>query len=300
MAVFAMVTTKKSASYTVWALRTFFAHTPLTNDDRFILIDNDGGYELPADCALFPVELLVNKKPLSFAANVNQMAQQALDLNTALYFLNNDVIFSRDWIVDFLAPLDVALVPISNREVQYTLPRVDSTVPFTCPMRMELEDYLGHEREFDRIAEIHRERSALVSRYLPVLCAPFFVVKLPPAVLSRLGAFDLRFGVGGGEDYDYCLRTHLAGFSVAFVQRSFVLHFGAKSISVASGADVEPFFVTEFRNKWGDRATKMIFDDRPGVLEELGIRRDDFQRQGFTSVIDQLIENRKVEIYHSF
>ena len=60
--LFGMVTTAASRHYTPLALRSFFTHTPLSEDDRFILIDNDADFELPADVPVDRITLLTRVK----------------------------------------------------------------------------------------------------------------------------------------------------------------------------------------------------------------------------------------------
>lgn len=47
-------------------------------------------------------------------------------------------------------------------------------------------------------------------------------------VLGRVGLLDERFGPGGYEDYDYCIRARHAGYKVALAEDVFVHHFGGR------------------------------------------------------------------------
>ncbi|RMG44187.1 MAG: hypothetical protein D6719_02340, partial [Candidatus Dadabacteria bacterium] len=209
MKVFGMVTTASSAQYTPLALESFFKNTCLDRRDLFFLIDNDGSLDPAVIEPYEHVNLIVNPEPLSFSANANIVVEAADRYLADLYFLNNDVIFSRDWLSPLQDPRPRILSPLSNREIQYTLEDMK------LHMVMPLEHYLGKEETFDKIAEIHKTN---YQGYLQVICLPFFAIKIPLEVIKAVGFFDENFGKGGGEDYDYCLRAYLAGYSVAYAR----------------------------------------------------------------------------------
>lgn len=284
MTLFAMVTTEKSTPYTAYALRSFFEHTPFTGADTFLLIDNDGTFSLTEEQQGYPIELYTSDKRRSFAENANLAAARALKDDHDLAFLNNDVIFSAGWFAPVAKAPTAVLVPLSNREIQYSLP--ENGEMFSLSMRMELDEYLGHEQAFAQIAERHQQDSATSSPYLSVLCAPFFAVFLPRIALRRIGGFDVRFGTGGGEDYDYCIRCHVAGIPVFYMQHSYLLHFGGRSISLEGGA--EPAFIGIFREKWGQVLTRLIFDDSPEAMSDMAVPKYNYQKEGFARLIKEL------------
>ena len=247
MSLFGMVTTKYSAPYTEHALASFFKNTPFSPDrDAFLLIDNDNCYVI--DRPRFPhVQLLQNTTPKGFAENANLAVREALSRNQNLYFLNNDLIFSEHWLDPILLSPHAIISPLSNRELQYSSEALNLTVA------MELSDYLGRESIFALIAKSHQQTQ---KGTLNVLAVPFFCVHLPLIALERVGLFDVSFGKGGAEDYDYCLRAHLAGISVQYALSSYVLHFGGKSSwSGAESRDEqlarEKLFFDRFEEKWG-------------------------------------------------
>ena len=75
--LFAMVTLKKSNIYTVNALKSFFKYTKLEENDEFFLIDNDNS-ENNQFSIYDGLKIISNKKPLSFAENVNQSIDWAI------------------------------------------------------------------------------------------------------------------------------------------------------------------------------------------------------------------------------
>ena len=55
-----------------------------------------------------------------------------------------------------------------------------------------------------------------------------FCMLIPKKVIRRIGLLDERFGPGGYEDYDYCLRVQMAGYKVILAEDVFIHHFGGK------------------------------------------------------------------------
>ena len=269
-----MVTTKSSARYTPYALRSFFRNTHLEAADQFFLIDNDGDF--PDQSLLeFPAcRLLRNTAPLSFSANANQIIERCLAERAELYFLNNDVIFSPRWNLPLSVSRPSILSPLCNREVQYVSSVVVASTShisnmFICNPLMNLEEYTGNEAAFDAIAESHRKSAA---GFLQVYVLPFFCVKIPLSILEAVGRFDESFGLGGGEDFDYCLRCYLADFSVEYALASYNLHFQGKSSwagteTAAERADREGRFRTRFLEKWGAALHDLILKEDASALD---------------------------------
>ena len=55
-----------------------------------------------------------------------------------------------------------------------------------------------------------------------------FCLLIKKEVIRRVGVLDERFGPGGYEDYDYCLRVHQAGYRLALAEDVFLHHFAGK------------------------------------------------------------------------
>ncbi len=55
-----------------------------------------------------------------------------------------------------------------------------------------------------------------------------FCMLIKREVLDRVGLLDERFGPGGYEDYDYCIRVRQAGYRLAVAQDVYLHHFGGK------------------------------------------------------------------------
>lgn len=262
--LFAMVTTHKSRDYTPIAISSFLAVTPLRPSDRFILISNDDPEIGSVVAGERRVELISNPEPRGFAENANAMIERALETGSDLIFMNNDVVFFDGWLAPLVGRDDAILSPLSNREVQYAVTvavvasqHIAQTSVLRAPM--ELDEYRASPHLFAAIAETHRKSA---HGTMPVIVLPFYCIRLPLPVLRSIGKFDTRFGPAGGEDYDYCFRAWLGGYSVEFELGSYLLHFWGKSTSEPGGGPLyDRGFLPAFKEKWGEALFKWVFEE---------------------------------------
>ena len=274
MKFFGMVTTRSSAAYTPFALKSFFEWTPLDRDDRFYLIDNDGS-ENDSVGAIPAVTRITNPSPLGFAANVNQVIRLAASHQADIFFLNNDLIFTPNWIEPLKTSEPAIISPMSNWQHSYR------AGDFNCSRMMDLSEYLGHEKVLNAIAAEHGRRNQGLERQFTIW---FFCIKIPYAVHSNVGELDESFGRGGAEDIDYCLRCHMAGFPVCWARSSFVLHFMGKSTwrgteTPQARADREQIYKTAFVGKWGDALANLTIHGDDSAEIQPGVKGGLFPRQ---------------------
>lgn len=267
MRVFAMVTTSSSSAYTRHALSSFFKYTELRPFDFFYLIDNDSDYEisnlgfdLPTNFRLYK-----NSSAKSFAANANQGIEWAMEQGADLFFLNNDLIFSKNWLQPLLTPQRAILSPISNREI---LKKLND---FQWSNHLYLNDYLSRQIDFDEIVDDHYLN---YNGYQNVLSLPFYCIKIPYLVFSELGKFDESFGKGGAEDNDYCLRAGINEIPVKYALKSYILHFSGKSTwdgaeDKAAAQERRKLFTDVFINKWGRALSELLLDEKNEILNSL-------------------------------
>lgn len=267
MTVYCMISTQHSRHYTYYALKSFFRVTKFNATDTFLLIDNDNSLEKVP----YPVEILRNKNPLSFAANANQVLLKAKTTKSDVFILNNDLIFGENWLEALSLEQAVILSPLSNQEVQY------QTNGFSFKNPLSLYNYINHEKDFDLITEQHQQKHF---SYLACLWLPFYCVKIPYSVYSAVGLFDETYGLGGAEDNDYCIRTYLAGYGVGYATSSLVLHFSGKSTWSGAENSAETTarnqkYHQQFKEKWGERLYNFILlrrnDEKASELLKQGL-----------------------------
>ena len=114
-----MITVKNTNFYTELALKSFFKNTNVNDEDEFILIDNDG-CNLNKFSIYNKIKIIKNTKPLSFAANVNQIIDIAKKVKKDLIFLTNDIIFTKDWVNPLLINDETVSIPSNNQIFQYS------------------------------------------------------------------------------------------------------------------------------------------------------------------------------------
>ena len=297
--LFAMVTTRKSRDYTPTAIQTFLSTTPLRSEDRLVLISNDDPEGLAAFRGESRVELVSNPQPKGFAENANVMIDEALRTGSDLFFMNNDVVFFDRWLEPLLGRDDIVLSPLSNREVQYVASvvvvatkHVADTTVVKAPM--QLEEYQRFPRMFDAIVEAHKKSSFGL---LPVIVLPFFCIRLPLPVLRRVGKFDTRFGVAGGEDYDYCFRLWLAGIPVSFELNSYLLHFWGKSTTTDDvGPAYDQEFLSIFKEKWGEKLFSVVLHESSKPIDEDPVARSCRERQDMAGIV-RALQTKENEIF---
>jgi len=291
--IFAMVSTNSSKRYTPLAIESFFNHSKLTSNESLIVIDNDRS--LIGVTNNEQLSFVAPPEPRSFAENFNWILTKAAQKKADIYFLNNDIIFTPDWLLP-LEPLTHSIVtPVSNREFQYRRNglRLDRT--------SQLDEYLANEDQLNLIVQYHRRKNfnPTQTNRRRVLSLPFFCVKVPVAVWSALGSLDESFGKGGAEDNDYCLRAYLAGFSVEYALDSYLLHFSGKSTwDGAESADEtrkrDELYRSKFQEKWGEALMQLsIFGDLSPVIAEPSLIPA-LQTQDFGTVIAGLRAGEQV------
>ena len=259
-----MISTAQSLSYTISGIESLLQFTPLHCEDNIIVIDNDSSAaDIPA--LRHPrIHRFIPPKSQGFAENANILVSKALSAEKDLILLNNDLIFAPAWCEALASCGNTIAIPATNREVQYALALAitqEECEPqvFSLTMTMEQQALESRYYAFQAIAEFHAARK-LPHRKMIVL--PFSCVRLPLRIMQTLGGFDSSFGRGGAEDYDYCLRAHLAGFSVTFVAQSLILHFGGRSSWGIERTEEqnarEELFRRRFREKWGEALYAML------------------------------------------
>ncbi|MBT5231970.1 MAG: hypothetical protein HOM11_17025 [Methylococcales bacterium] len=247
MTLFGMVNVASSVEYTLAAIDSFYQHTPLENTDQLVLIDNDNSF--PTDKNWPAFMRMNNATPLSFASNVNQLLRMAAQNEADVVFLNNDMIFTPNWLKPLCQRDDAILIPRCNQHIQY------NSATFNLKPFMDWSEYAGHEQDLIAISQHHAQAHA-PEQITEALHLSFYCFRLPYAIYGTVGLFDEGFGPGGGEDVDYRMRVNQAGFKVAYADHSYVLHFMGKSTwrggeDAAATQQRDLQYKTAFEKKWG-------------------------------------------------
>lgn len=160
---------------------------------RLILVDNGSPefHLLESEIRRHPHTLIRNTENLGFVRAVNQGLRSSTAARVLI--LNNDTEVTAGW----LEKLDAALV---------------GNVGLSGP-RTTAESWQG--RVSDQGGVVILPETAMLA---------FFCVMMRRDVLERVGVLDQQFGVGFGDDDDYCYRAQQMGFRLALVSDLVIPH----------------------------------------------------------------------------
>lgn len=132
----------------------------------------------------------------------------------------------------------------------------------------------------------------------------FYVFKLPSKIYNAVGLFDSQFGIGGGEDVDYRLRTLTAGYQVKYHSQSYLLHYAGKSTWDGPENSIETQkrnqqYMETFSKKWGeDLANLCLVGGNPFPIIEKHELDNLIQRQEFNQAIKTLLNIRQRNLHN--
>jgi GT2 family glycosyltransferase len=276
-----MITTKNSDHYTDLAISSFFRFTKLKSNDIFYLIDNDQIVTTQRP----NVTVIVNEQPKSFAKNINQIIN--ISNGKDIIVLNNDVVFTENWLQPLTQHNNVIVIPSCNQTHEY------NTDQLTLTNSMSIDQF---DNKFYYLSDIVRQhKQSNPSGFYERLLMPFYVFRLPYEVYSRVGLFDESFGIGGGEDVDYRIRAIESGFNVKYTTQSYLLHFHGKSTwdggeTFEETQQRNKLYFNKFIEKWGsDLANLLITGGDPQSV----VNKYLLDNYTITDMIKQLLSIRQ-------
>jgi GT2 family glycosyltransferase/glycosyltransferase involved in cell wall biosynthesis len=201
------------------------AHTS-PGDWRLLLID-DGSPELAVRTyfsglrarGLRQLVLLANEQNLGFTLTANRGMREARR-GADVLLLNSDTVVTQGWL-EALArcaasdPRIGTITPFSNNAEICSLPRFCANNPWPA------------ERDPRPLAAALE--LAAVPTYPDLPTGVGFCLYIRRALIDEIGVFDPAFGLGYGEENDYCMRAAAAGFRNVLCEDAFVLHLGGSS-----------------------------------------------------------------------
>lgn len=199
---------------------------------RVILIDDcspdrriTGYFETLGDKADPRLMLLKNDVNLGFVGTVNRA--MALGQNDVI-LLNSDTIVTAGWLEKIRRCADSdphigTITPFSNNAEICSFP--DFCADNQLPDGMDAEDV---NRAMERAA---------VPLYPDIPTGVGFCMFIRRVLLNRIGLFDAEtFGLGYGEENDFCMRAVQAGYRNVLCDDTFILHVGSSSFDSKKGA----------------------------------------------------------------
>ena len=163
------------------------------------------------------IVLLRNERNLGFTATANRgMTRTRADI----VLLNSDTIVTSGWLAALRRcarsdPAIATVTPFSNNAEICSFPRFckDNAWPPNADPR--------------RVAAALHE--AAVPSYPDLPTGVGFCMFVRRAAIDEIGAFDPAFGLGYGEENDFCLRAAAAGWRNVLADDAFVVHTGGRS-----------------------------------------------------------------------
>lgn len=173
------------------------------------------------------IRVLTNPRNLGFIGTVNRgFGETAGDV----VLLNSDTIVTHGWLTKMLAcaagDLRIATItPFSNNAEICSYPEMCGNHPWV----------MGDDPEIPNRALEQASRRA----YPELPTAVGFCMYIRRAALDVVGRFDDRYGLGYGEENDFCRRLAAAGFRNVLLDDTFVAHVGNRSFDAKKAALVE-------------------------------------------------------------
>ncbi|HVR40360.1 MAG TPA: glycosyltransferase, partial [Thermoanaerobaculia bacterium] len=191
-------------------------HTDLTKHRLLLVID--GPQDDAVEAAIAGHELLRNETRLGFVASVNR-GMRALSNDVVL--LNSDTIVTARWLEKLTAAAYSSerigtITPLSNHATLCSVPRAFE------------ENLLPNHYDADSFG-------ALVERvsqrsYIRIPTAVGVCMYIRRALLDEIGFFDEKnFGLGYGEENDFCMRALERGWFHIADDATFIYHAGHRS-----------------------------------------------------------------------
>jgi GT2 family glycosyltransferase len=234
---YGIVTIKKTADYTKLCVDSFFKNTKLKENDKFIVIDNDGYWSEINPNAEY--EIIINDVSKNFSKNYNTLFKLSKDNGLNAVLITNDVVLTPNW-SDRLLDDETLSIPSCNQTHQHGIPESTS-----------IEEFNNRYGMLNAIAYRHHTFNKIPFERIMM---PMYCCKVPYNIIDKVGYFDENYNMGG-EDVDYRIRTLQAGFDVKYCS-AFTLHFNGRSSwngleTAEETKKRNEMYLDYFLNKWG-------------------------------------------------
>lgn len=175
-----------------------------TTEPHELIIVNDGSKEettkylfgLAMRKESTNIHYIENKTNLGWCKAINQGLETAT--GNYVVFANNDVVVTPNWDKKMLKHFEV-----------------DKTLGVLGPVSSSVYGF----------QHIDHNKEGVDFQYSDALMFFFTIVKRE--VIDKIGGLDERFGLGGQDDTDYCIRAREAGWQVGIARNVFVYHYGS-------------------------------------------------------------------------
>ena len=214
-------------------LKSLFAHTTWSATRLVVVVDGDpnapSDERMQQQAADYHANLVILRNPIrrGFVASVNR-GMTFSDRDIVL--LNSDTEVTPTWLdklqhAAYSAPEIATVTPFSNNATICSLPRLFE--PNALPTGY---DPVSFGALVERVSMREYPR-------LPTGVGVCLYIKRE--VLNRIGLFDDRhFQLGYGEEAEFCMRAHAAGYVHVLDDATFIFHAGHRSFGTSRGRRV--------------------------------------------------------------
>jgi GT2 family glycosyltransferase len=164
-----------------------------------------------------------NKKNLGFVQNCNNAVLTIDKTDNDILLLNSDTIVTEG----FLEEMQEVLY--AEPKMGAVSPRSNNATIATTPLSSMVQRGIDPAKSYDYFKKYHR---AKLERYTITPVAHGFCMLIRRVLIKKFGLFDEAFGLGYGEEVDFCMRIAEHGYKSALSNWSYVFHMEAKSFGI--------------------------------------------------------------------
>ncbi|MCX5796116.1 MAG: glycosyltransferase family 2 protein [Elusimicrobia bacterium] len=211
------------------------------------------------------IRLIRNAQNRFFAAGNNQGIRAARGRHLVL--LNADAVVGPQWLSRLIAWAE------RDNEAGLVAPMTNSAPGLQSASAPSYRGAADLPKFSWAWAQAHAGRSREVHRLIA------FCLLVKREVVDRVGLLDERFGPGGYEDYDYCLRVRQAGYKLLLAEDVFVHHYGAMGYRGVDYSHHRRINREILARKWSQFVFHAL-DDTDAASWDLRRSRDEQELQG--------------------
>jgi GT2 family glycosyltransferase len=207
------------------------------SDKHTVLFVNDHGpdYKLIEDSLLkaiknqknFQYEL--NSQNLGFLKNCNNAVLNIDKTPNDVLLLNSDTIVTEGFLEEIIE------VAYSSDTIGTVCPRSSDATIASIPLYpRDNEETISPEYSY----EIYTSVKDKLPRYSASPVSVGFCFYVKREIINKIGLFDEIFGMGYGEEDDFCMRINRLGYISVIAHQAFVYHMSARSFTAERRAEI--------------------------------------------------------------